>query len=134
MIIRPRLKYKPSRCVNSKHAAHLKLISGIFLFRNLQSVIMSALYLYGGPHRYFSTMMLMDDGNFKIYRKTVMKTVTDYQSIYLKAKLTQLIRKTSIARQNTPKRAYIPISRSDSPLVVWVSSLSPGPGTSTCAG
>lgn len=53
---------------------------------------------------------------------------------YLKAKLTQLIRKTSIARQNTPRRAYIPISRSDRPLVGWVSSLFPVPGTSTGAG
>lgn len=40
------------------------------------------------------------------------------KKVYLKAKLTQLMRNTSIARQKTPRRAYIPISRSDSPLVV----------------
>jgi hypothetical protein len=57
---------------------------------------------------------------------------SDVPSTHLKAKLTQLMRNTMMAKQNTPSRAYIPISRSERPLVTTL--FSPVPGTSTWAG
>lgn len=84
-----------------------------------------------GQPSIFGSILDTNETKMIIWGEKKMRCAT---ALYLKAKLTQLMRKTRIARQNTPRRAYIPISRSDSPLVVCVSSLSPAPGISTWAG